>query len=158
MSLELEISEGKEPSKLPAGAGRAAPHGSALIDRIDSVLFALRHELLKACKKHAPMHSPHEGHSVIREELDELWDHVKRDTGRSHEAKEEALQIAAMGIRYVLDLCDDNAPIVDLVDWIGDDSEKGDAVWRIFVSSKLTMREAIQRAINQQHDKAQTRA
>ena len=30
MSLELEISEGKEPSKLPAGAGRAAPPCSAV--------------------------------------------------------------------------------------------------------------------------------
>ena len=67
----------------------------------------LADELDRAMTQHAPMHSPHEGWAVIREELEpELWEHVCRDTGRSAEARHEALQIAAMGLRYVLDLCD----------------------------------------------------
>ena len=53
------------------------------------------------------MNSPHEGHSVIREELDvELWEHVCHDTGRSPEARREAMQVAAMALRYIIDLCE----------------------------------------------------
>lgn len=72
---------------------------------VDLVLSMVRAELLRAEAKHPPMHSPHEGHSIIREELDELWDHVKADTGRSDEALKEAIQIAAMGARYAVNLC-----------------------------------------------------
>ena len=71
---------------------------------LDFTLAHIREELVRAFAKHAPMNSPHEGHSVIREELDELWDHVKADTGQSPEAFKEALQIAAMGVRYIVDL------------------------------------------------------
>lgn len=63
-------------------------------------------ELEKAETAHAPMHSPHEGWSVIWEELEELREHVRADTGRSGAARKEALQIAAMGMRYALNLCD----------------------------------------------------
>ncbi len=67
----------------------------------------LADEIARAMTEFGPMHSPHEGHSVIREELDvELWEHVCRDTGRSPEARHEALQVAAMAIRYILDLCE----------------------------------------------------
>jgi hypothetical protein len=68
----------------------------------------LADELDRAMTKHpTPMHSPHEGHSVIREELDpELWEHVCHDTGRSPGARHEALQVAAMALRYILDLCE----------------------------------------------------
>jgi hypothetical protein len=81
---------------------------STLEERIDAVLAEVRAELFKAMTKHpTPFHSPHEGHSVIREELDpELWSHVTGDTGRSPEARKEAIQVAAMGARYVLDLCE----------------------------------------------------
>jgi hypothetical protein len=83
---------------------------SDLAARIDAVLLDVRKELLSAMTKHPPMHSPHEGHSVIREELDvELWEHVTKDTGRSSAARAEAIQVAAMGARYALDLCGDAA-------------------------------------------------
>ena len=82
-------------------------NGLAALDR---VLADLRIEVLSARRKHPPMHSPHEGWAVIREELDpELWEHVIHDTGRSPEARHEALQVAAMGIRYILDLIDQGA-------------------------------------------------
>ena len=71
---------------------------------LDRVLDDLRAEVRRAQAKHTPMHSPHEGWAVIREELDELWEHVRHDTGRTPEARHEALQVAAMGVRYVLDL------------------------------------------------------
>lgn len=82
----------------------------ALLLRIDEALAALRNELFKAMKKHAPMHSPHEGHSVIAEELDELWDLVKQDLARTTDGRKEALQVAAMGLRFALDLCDGDLP------------------------------------------------
>ena len=75
------------------------------MDKLETVLAMVRAEVLRAQAKHPPMHSPHEGHSVIREELDELWDHVKDDTGRSNEALREAIQVACTAIRYAVDLC-----------------------------------------------------
>jgi hypothetical protein len=72
---------------------------------LDRLLAEVGAEVARAEAKHAPMHSPHEGHSVIREELDELWEHVRADTGRSADARKEAIQIAAMGVRYALNLC-----------------------------------------------------
>jgi hypothetical protein len=61
-------------------------------------------EIKKAIKGHGPMHSGHEGFAVIREELDELWDEVKADRGKQASARTEAIQVAAMAVRYVLDL------------------------------------------------------
>lgn len=81
---------------------------------VDQILGAVRHEIERAVKKHGPMHSPHEGYSVILEELDELWDHVKHDTARGGAAMKEALQIAAMGVRYIADL----TPEPDSLAWL----------------------------------------
>lgn len=63
-------------------------------------------EVRRAEAKHKPMNSPHEGWSVIFEEVEELREHVRGDTGRGTEARKEAIQIAAMGLRYALNLCD----------------------------------------------------
>lgn len=60
-------------------------------------------ELYRAMEKHGPQNSPHEGISILREEFEGLWDHVKADTGRTPEARKEAIQIAAMALRYVID-------------------------------------------------------
>lgn len=68
------------------------------------VLEEVFDEVRKAQAKHPPMTSPHEGHSVIREEFDELWDEVKADRGRQASARSEAVQLAAMAVRYILDL------------------------------------------------------
>ena len=74
--------------------------------RFDMVLDDAKAELLKALGKHAAITSPHEGWSVIFEELEELREHIRADSGHSSDARKEALQIAAMGMRYALDLCD----------------------------------------------------
>ncbi len=85
-------------SVTPTAAERAK--GRVVVDMVFD-------ELIRAIGKHAPMNSPHEGHSVIREELDkELWEHVCSDTGRTRAAAKEAIQIAAMAVRYVVDLCE----------------------------------------------------
>lgn len=75
-------------------------------DKLEEIIDMLRNEVASAMSKHRSMASPHEGHSVIREELHELWDHVRADTGTGPAARKEALQVAAMGIRYVMDLCE----------------------------------------------------
>lgn len=75
---------------------------------ISAVLREVHNEAHRAMDKHAPMHSAHEGISVLREELDELWDEVKADRGYQDSARKEAIQIAAMAVRYVLDVCDRN--------------------------------------------------
>jgi hypothetical protein len=75
-----------------------------LEDRIDGILASVREEVLAAATKHKPMNSAHEGYAVLLEEVDELWEHVKADTGYTDDAMDEAIQVAAMGVRYVLDL------------------------------------------------------
>lgn len=79
-----------------------AARGAA--DPIAAGLALVNAEIRRAEARHKPMNSPHEGHSVIREEVDELWDHVKADTGRTEEAGKEAIQVSAMGLRYYVNL------------------------------------------------------
>jgi len=67
-----------------------------------AALDAVVAELRAAERKFHAFHSGHEGYAVIREELDELWDAVKRDV--IVEAKREAVQIAAMALRFIGDL------------------------------------------------------
>jgi hypothetical protein len=71
------------------------------------VLRMVEDELVRGWTKHpTPFHNAHEGHSVIREELDELWDEVKADTAYTHAGMKEAIQVAAMGVRFVVELHD----------------------------------------------------
>lgn len=70
--------------------------------KLDGVLERVRREFLSATGRHKPMNGPHEGFGVCYEELDELWDEVKANN-RPAQIK-EAIQLAAMGMRYVHDL------------------------------------------------------
>ncbi len=69
------------------------------------VAMEAANELVAAIGQHDAMATPHHGYAVILEELDELWEGVKSNAGRGLQARKEALQVAAMGMRYVLDLC-----------------------------------------------------
>lgn len=73
---------------------------------IDALLAHIRAEVVRAEAKHAPMNSAHEGYAVILEEVDELWDEVKKQSdARSPENMEkESIQIAAMACRFVLNV------------------------------------------------------
>lgn len=74
----------------------------ALRIRIDAALAKVKAEVMRAMIKHPTgMRSNHEGYAVILEELDELWDDVKHD--RTDQAIAEAVQVAAMGVRFMLD-------------------------------------------------------
>lgn len=90
-----------------------------------SVLDEVAGELCKAKETHAPMNGHHEGYAVILEELDELWEVCKRNTHKfgseaavrveqrkfKREAmRKEALQVAAMAVRFIEDVCDKESP------------------------------------------------
>lgn len=64
-------------------------------------------ELQSAKSKFADFHSNHEGYAVIKEEVDELWDLIKGSklTHADDRMKKECIQIAAMAIRFIEDLC-----------------------------------------------------
>ncbi len=72
-----------------------------------SVIQAVEAELAQAQLRFPPMHSAHEGYAIILEELDELFEHIRCKQGMRlvHEMKREAIQIAAMAIRFALDVC-----------------------------------------------------
>ncbi|MEU7814085.1 hypothetical protein [Pseudonocardia sp. NPDC049154] len=69
---------------------------------IDAVMALVREELVRATAKFGPFASAHEGYAVIAEEVDELWDDVKANDADG--AIAEAVQVAAMGARFVLDM------------------------------------------------------
>lgn len=72
-------------------------------------LNAVADELRSATRKFPPMASAREGYAVILEELDEMWQEVKH--GTTARAREEALQVAAMAIRFLIDIPDpDDTP------------------------------------------------
>jgi hypothetical protein len=64
-------------------------------------------ELLSAVGRYGPMASAHEGYAVILEELDELkaevWKSPKKRDMRA--MREEAVQVAAMALRFIRDVC-----------------------------------------------------
>jgi glutamyl-tRNA reductase len=63
-------------------------------------------ELDKALRKHPKFNSAHEGWAVIREELDELWEEVRvrQAKRRPKKMRKEALQVAAMALRFALEI------------------------------------------------------
>jgi hypothetical protein len=66
-------------------------------------------EYNKARTKYPPFHSTHEGWAVIKEEIDELWEMVKANKGRTIKDGnplmiDECIQIAAMAYAFVMEL------------------------------------------------------
>lgn len=63
-------------------------------------------EAQRASQKWPPFNSAHEGYAVLLEEVDELWDQVKvNQTKRDlDKMRAEAIQVAAMAIRFVHDV------------------------------------------------------
>ena len=62
-------------------------------------------ELEKAEQEFPAFNSCHEGKAVIEEELDELWDEIKKKKKNMACIEKEAIQVAAMGIRFLINLC-----------------------------------------------------
>jgi len=62
-------------------------------------------ELDSATKKYKDFNSAHEGYAVILEELDELWDEIKKRKPSRDRISKEAVQVAAMAFRFLRDCC-----------------------------------------------------
>lgn len=77
-------------------------------EKLNAIFDDIDEELVSALTKFPPFNSAHEGFSVLNEEVDELWEHVRGKQGSRSvaEMRKEAVQVAAMAIRFVLDVCD----------------------------------------------------
>jgi len=62
-------------------------------------------EYTRATSRFGPFASAHEGYSVILEELDELWEEIKKNKSDKKKMFEEACQVAAMAMRFMVDVC-----------------------------------------------------
>ena len=63
-------------------------------------------EFSRACCKYPPFNSAHEGYAILLEEVEELWAEVmKKGYARNPvNMRQEAIQIAAMAMRFAMDL------------------------------------------------------
>ena len=68
----------------------------------DQIIKLVLTELYRATKLYGPFPSKMHGLAVIQEEVDELWDAVRRKEG----AQGECVQVAAMAVRFLMDCCD----------------------------------------------------
>ena len=64
----------------------------------------IKSEYESASKKFTKFNSTHEGYAVIKEEVDELWDCIKSNADKKA-MEEESIQVAAMALRFLIDLC-----------------------------------------------------
>ena len=75
-----------------------------------SAIELVRAELDRARRLHRPMRSAHGGYAVLLEEMDELWAAVKTWPAPGCEAAivKEAVQVGAMALRFLEDVCGAN--------------------------------------------------
>lgn len=73
--------------------------------RIAAVLAS--EEAIQASLKWPPMNSAHEAFAILMEEMDELKAHVWMNQGKRDliAMKKEAIQVAAMALRFVNECC-----------------------------------------------------
>ena len=72
---------------------------------------AIEKECFRACTLYPKFHSAHEGYAVLLEEVEELWDEVKKSPKKRDAAllRAEAIQVAAMALRFLIDVCENPA-------------------------------------------------
>jgi NTP pyrophosphatase (non-canonical NTP hydrolase) len=75
--------------------------------RIDEALKLIEIEYLRASELYPDLHSNHEAYAVIKEEIDELWDEIKKskDIKGNQKIRKELIQVGAMVLRYLNNLC-----------------------------------------------------
>lgn len=59
-------------------------------------------EYERARLRHKPMSSVHEAYAIILEEVDEMWDDIKK--GRIEHAHKEAIQVGAMILAFLVEV------------------------------------------------------
>jgi hypothetical protein len=67
------------------------------------------HECSDAMSNWPTFNSAHEGFAVLKEEVDELWDHVKTNQKKRDipAMRKEAIQVAAMALRFAVEICNE---------------------------------------------------
>jgi len=71
----------------------------------ECALRLISDEASRAATRFPPFNSHHEGYAIIKEELDELWDEIKTKECDPTKIQKEAVQVAAMALRFLTDLC-----------------------------------------------------
>lgn len=113
-SLDVEKARPKTICPLCRGFMTAAhnctkPLDPAREERLLQNALAAFIEAENASKKYPPMNSAHEAFAVLAEEVDELWEIVKqkqRDRILTN-MRREALQVAAMALRFAAEVCNE---------------------------------------------------
>jgi len=67
-------------------------------------------EIQKAMMINPLFTSPHYGYAIILEELDELWDEVKKREPDLKNMRAEAVQVAAMAMKFIMSMDNDWKP------------------------------------------------
>ncbi len=88
---------------------------SEMLMRNPEVWMAIAVELHDAEQQYVPFPTPMHGISVIREEFEELWELLReKDALRDKDAmRREAVQVAAMCVRFIIDCTGGDASVSD---------------------------------------------
>jgi NTP pyrophosphatase (non-canonical NTP hydrolase) len=70
------------------------------------ILDAIIIEYAEAREHFPKFHSAHEGYAVLKEEVDELWDEIKKRHHDPDKMREEAIQVAAMALAFIEECCE----------------------------------------------------
>ena len=84
------------------GAREQLDHAKA-----ELILHLVTMELISATNHNGAFHNAHEGWAVLYEEVDELWEEVREKYPDEAKQLKEAIQCAAMSVRFVHDLIDE---------------------------------------------------
>jgi len=76
----------------------------------NEVVVLVREEPERANKKFPLFHSKHHGYAVILEELEEMWDEIKRQEPNTARVQAECIQFITMGFKFLM------SPIFDMKD------------------------------------------
>ena len=71
-----------------------------------NIIAAVQEEYRKARQKFPPFNSHHEGYAILKEEVDEMWDEIKRNNKAA--ARKEAMQVATMALAFLMETSDDD--------------------------------------------------
>jgi len=66
----------------------------------------IENEIELSRKNHGVFSGSHEGYAVILEEVEELWQEVKKKERDFKQMRKECIQIAAMAIKFIEDICE----------------------------------------------------
>lgn len=94
---------------LPGNEDIERENGDPVEDLADNYLTEVFDEWAFARDKFGPFNSSHEGFAVLHEEFDELkaevWKNGAKHPDRDEKMRKEAIQVAAMALRFLTDCC-----------------------------------------------------